>query len=485
MKNKIIWLLLAFYLLIGVRLATATPLLSLTTKTNYFLIVGDSYFVDDTGGTQPPSVGYKTPDLLHGFLQSQHPTNQIRLWNLSRSGGNYGDYAIMLAQGGLPFSGYRSNLDDHFVFIKATENGGNNSNQVFLNYSNYCLAPALMTNGTTFGAVGGYAATATWKIYGMSDFPSLGASGNPLLSTHGIQSSGATNATLRYGAGAVDILFPSWTAATNDNVQRQGTNFWVTTGSKAGHIWSGGHWVGFIHAAQQMVYDPATGLYDTNISSAVIDFNAGSVYSTSHCSVFNVVRIGNTLTFTRLDDRTTFAWDVRNPTTGITNDESSGYTLIDPSLRNAFNYGLQVQNLPSGNYILIIGGQTVGTFSDVQLSTGDIGNGLNLFTNQNTPQWAQAVDGLRRIRVWEYVDPVTLIPGSAGDNQGAVSYGSTAFGRWQAGDRGDALIASMTAKGDQSTTNFASIQTQFTPTNLVWQLQYLGQTTHARARIAK
>src|SRR6185503_18726072 len=65
---------------------------------------------------------------------------------------------------------------------------------------------------------------------------------------------------------------------------------------------------------------------DTNISTAVVDWNSTTPVSTNHCVISSISRNGNVLTFNRLDDRLPFAWDV-NPLLGITNDCMQAFVL--------------------------------------------------------------------------------------------------------------------------------------------------------------
>ena len=173
---------------------------------------------------------------------------------------------------------------------------------------------------------------------------------------------------------------------------------------------------------------------DTNISTAVVDWNSSTPVSTNHCVISGISRSGNTLTFTRHDDRLPFAWDV-SPLMGITNDCNQAFVL-NPSDGNYFQFTIGIQNIPTGTYSVLIDGQFVGAYSSADLAAG-----WNMFTNTVGPYWAQRTEVLGRIRDKEHVDRYSRLPGSASDGQGMISYES--FGNMyftNSAYRGDALI---------------------------------------------
>jgi hypothetical protein len=94
-----------------------------------------------------------------------------------------------------------------------------------------------------------------------------------------------------------------------------------------------------------------------------------------------------------------------------------------------------------------------------------LASGWNMFTNTVGPYWKQRKEVLGRIRDLEYVNRTSLMPGSAGDGSGLISYRSYAGSKWTAGYRGDALITQMSSKVAQMQTNFAAISAAAQPTN--------------------
>jgi hypothetical protein len=468
MKKHFLALFLA---LVGLNVGAAIPVLTFTTTTNVFGLLGDSYFKD--GDPTAPIVAPYTSAYFYEIWVSQTPSNYSLYENDSRAGENPDGFLtnhINLYT--FAMQGYRSNAFDHFLFIKSTDNGGViNSNTYLVSWSNMCQAPRKMSDGSslTLGTISGWASTASYNIYGLSDFPNFGGTGDPLLTTHGIQSAGATNATTLYGAGSFDILGGVYTSATNDYALYGGYHFWVTNGSKAGHPYRGGPLLAAIHLHQQM--------FDTNIASSVVSWTDGSVTSTNHCVITSSSKVGSVLTFTRKDNRTTWAWDAPNIALNITNDVTDAF-LMEPAAANYIFYGLKVSGLTSGHiYQLVIGGLTIGTFTSTELATGPNGNGLNLFTNQSTPQWLQAVETLGRIREYEGCNRTNLVIRPAGDGVGLVWWQSSVSGAI-ATARGDTLLANTAAFTDRLQTNMVSVHTQVQPTNLVWQLTDVGSTPY-------
>lgn len=430
------------------------------TKSNVdFTTVGDSYFYDPSATT--PNVGGGWNDLTANMLMTRYVTNYWRYYNASRSGGTDIDVQTnRLYPSVFPFNGYRTNNDQRIIVIKATQNGYVSSNATYLSFSNFSLAPATMFLGDGSAvSPAGIAQTMTYQFWFMSDMPSEANDGNIL--TRGALSEAATNAGIRLATGELDIYYHVYSSWTNDYQQNGGTNvMWalLNTG-KIDHPGKGGHLNAALATYKQWHSD-------TVISDETIDYSTGLSVSTNHCTVSGIMVSGNNISWTRHDDYIRFAWDVPNTTTGITNDCRNAFNL-NPSDGTNFIFNFAVTNLPANHtYNVLVGGINIGTKTSAQLAQG-----VNMFTNYLHPEWLQAVEVLGLERDMSYVDRITLIQGSAGDGKGFVSYGSFAATKWQAGDRGDTLIANMTASGDQLKTYTDAIHIQVQPTNLVYSLE--------------
>src|SRR6185437_14253658 len=118
--------------------------------------------------------------------------------------------------------------------------------------------------------------------------------------------------------------------------------------------------------------------------------------------------------------------------------------VLMPELGNSFQWTIAVANLPAGTYNVSVDGVLTDTATAAQLAAG-----RNWFTNYNGPLWAQRTAVLKRKRNQEGMDPVTLIPHSAGDLGvlgvvDNVNYQSLASEQWDTfGKRGDNYLASM------------------------------------------
>lgn len=390
------------------------------------VLFGDSLFVD----SQAPSVGYRFPDFLESYFQLNYPKSSIHIFNLGRSGGTMDDRLTNgIQRNGLALWGYQFNNYQHIGISSSTDNGALSSNQMYLAQSNVFLAPALMSDGgSNLVAHTGWAATHPVQWIGLGEIPA-GATGSPAtaqgVSEEDLNNAG-TNAGWTLGIRGVDWWHPLVKGFTNDIA----TNGGLSAGwQKNGHP-GGGAELGMTLAFLKGITT------DTNISTAVVDWNSAAPVSTNHCVISSVSRNGNVLAFNRLDDRLPFAWDI-NPLMGVTNDCMQAF-VMEPTFADLFKFTIGVANLPPGLYSVIIDGQLAGVVPDTVLSSA---NGWNMFTNITGPYWAQRTEVLGRIRDKEHVDRYTRLPGSASDAMGMISYGSYANVYWSTNsNRGDALI---------------------------------------------
>jgi hypothetical protein len=393
------------------------------------VLLGDSFFTDDTA----PITGHRIPDYLESYFDLTQVGRGIHVFDVSRSGGTMANAKTNgVHPYALPLWGFGFNNYQHIGMLLSTDNGGLSSNQMYLAHADIYQSPTNMSNGDdTLATQSGWASSNRVQWVGLGYPPSESSTGDPVNEAG--RNNGGTNAGWTLGALGVDLwntLAPSW---TNDFNANGGTNVQWFPSPKAGHFASGGA-LSVTFAILRGIPSLAS---DTNISTCTVDWNSSSPVATNHCVVSTISKSGNILTFTRHDDRLPFAWDVADGT--ITNDASGAFAL-NPSDADFFKFTLQITNLPAGNYSVLIDGVPVATLTNTALATG-----WNMFTNTVGPYWAQRKEVLGRIRDKEYVDRVTLVPGSAGDQLGMVSYGSNASTQWGSPNnkRGDVLINSV------------------------------------------
>jgi len=413
---------------------------------------GDSWNYDPDPSASTNIAGFRMEAYVHSYLALNYPQYSLFFYNWSRSGGTMDDMLTnRLQRLGLPVWGYQSNNFQHIGIACMTDNGGLDSNGMYLAMSNVFQAPRIMSDGgTALNSQSGWASTATVQWIGLGEPPLEGPGPDTAQRD---RNDATTNAGPRLGLRGIDIWNPLSQSWTNDYIANGGTNIQWFSAPKAGHFASGGA----LSWALAILKSITT---DTNISTCIADW-AGSVVSTNHCVLSGVSQSGNTLTFNRLDDRLPMAWDVPDGT--ITNNATTAFNLA-PGDANYFQFTLQITNLPVGNYIVKIDGATVAVLPQAVLA-----GGWNMFTNYTGPYWAQRKEVLGLIRDLEYVNRVTLIPGSAGDQLGLVALGSNLDTQWGLGKRGDDLIAAGNAKVAQVNTNsafsFAAIRAAAQPTN--------------------
>jgi len=420
-------------------------------------ILGDSLMIDQTA----PITGYRFPDYVESYFQLNYPNAGIHVFQLSRSGGDMNDVLTNRVQeAGLPLWGFGFNNNQHLGIVQATDNSGLNSNQMYLALSNVFQAPALMSDGdATLVTHTGWTTTNTIQWLGLGDPPSASSDGGP--DAQGARNNAATNAGWRLGIRGIDVWNPlsnSWTADFNVN---GGTNiqFFSSDSGKGGHVGSGGQ-LSWVFAFLKSITT------DTNISTCTVDWNSSTPVATNHCVVSSISKSGGTLTFTRHDDRLPLAFDIPDGT--ITNDCSGAFRLI-PGDANFFQFTLQITNLPVGNYSVRSDGIRVASLSNTVLAAG-----WNMFTNTVGPYWNQRTEVLGRIRDKEHVDRVTLVPGSAGDGEGMISFGSNAFAQWGSNKRGDALINSL-SNNVVNVLGFDTLTaTAAQPTNHTFEIMFLA-----------
>lgn len=365
-------------------------------------------------------------DYVGSWVALGHPQFTNHWSSASRSGGNLEEAnESRLERLGLAHweSGQRA-----IGLIMADDNGGFTSNQVQMNLTNTLLSPAYFFNGYAYTNEGGWSSTQsiTWVAIGeIPDDSSDGDSGAIA------RNNAATNLFMSLGLPYVDMWNPLWTGGwSNDN-----------NGAHLLGYYDGGH--PYASGSLTMGLTIATKLadVDTNVSLATIDFGTAGVVCTNHCVISSISENGNSISFTRHDDRLPMAFDVPDGT--ITNDCRNAFIAM-PQLSNAFWFTIAVTNLPAGNYNVNIDGVPVNTLSSSALAAG-----WNMFTdwNSNSPYWRQRVAVLALVRLKNGTDPVTLVDHSAGElgpgGWDLVNYDSWSQQFWDEGYRGDALASAL------------------------------------------
>ncbi len=385
-------------------------------------------------------------------------TNNIQCYNDSRSGGSIQEANEMrLERRGLA---EWANGSQYWIIIAADDNGDYSSNDFVANITNTLNAPGLLFNGSTYTNEGGWAAAHAGQIKTIviGAIPADTYNGDP---TEEIRNDAATNTGTVLGYMGVDNWYSLWLGDAS--------------GSWSNDFASGNdfvHWYPESHPGAPgqltMAVVNLRAWIDTNVNSCVLDWDGGSASYTNHCVVSSSGRTNGTFTFTWKADRHSMPYDVPDGT--ITNDATDGFKLI-PSMTNAFFEIIRITNAPVGNYVVNEDGSNILAVSSDQLAAG-----INFFTVTNGAMWAQRKELLGRIRDMHYCDRVSLLDGSAGDQEGEVSYDSYAQGYWDIGSRGDNLISNLAPRIANLNGYLALIHAAAIPTNHVFTITKVGQT---------
>jgi hypothetical protein len=316
-----------------------------------------------------------------------------------------------------------------YDWMLANDNGGYFSNDVYQWGTNLFNAPPRFWNGSMITNEGETASVLSIAHYSLGGIPNDSADGDEGAVT---RNAGAMALAATYHTPAVDMWHLLWTNGLSRDI----------TNSRLFGFYSGGHPYAAGHLCMALRALVALGA-ETNVGSLTLDWSAARA-STNHCIASNISLSGNVLTCIVHFDRMPSAWDVPDGT--ITNDARNAFVIM-PDLGNSFCWMIQVTNLPAGTYSISVDGVPTDIATAAQLAAG-----RNWFTNYNGPLWAQRASVLKWKRYQEGVDPVTLLPHSAGD-QGIlgvgdnVNYQSFASGEYDTlGKRGDIYLASIIAQ---------------------------------------
>lgn len=329
------------------------------------------------------------------------------------------------------------------------------------NISNTFLAPTNLYNGTAYTNEGGWAATNHFSVIVVGSIPYTNntTAGCP----EEIRNNAATNSvTLFGGVLGIELFYQllgfGWAAAIQPpNALQFGSN---PNDGDLTHPGRPGNFDMAIVAAQAETR--------TNVNTAIIDFGLATVASTNRCYVSSLASSGGVVSFNWIGDGHSMAFDhagdVLSDSRVVTNDVTPAFT-VTPALSNAFFEEITFTNVPNGSYKLTEGG-TVIWYGSVTNNRLDV----NLFPITLGPLWAQRIEVLRLIRQKRHCDEITLVDGPAGDAQGEIYYDSAATTAWNAGNRGDALIAALATPMANLNAKDAAIWTAATPTNIQFAL---------------
>jgi hypothetical protein len=350
--------------------------------------------------------------------------------------------------------------DQWFGELWGDNNQGLSSNSYIVHLTNTLSAPGRLFDGSAYGNPGGWAADHTsqvnWLLGGAIPYSGHYTGGGE--SEEQINNA-MTNGAAKIPSGAfqmgIDVYHPlNFTYGWSNDIQ---SGAGLRQASQQTPPGQDGEHPGPPGALSMAVLD-LTAQIDTNINTSVLDWGRASISATNHAVVSSLSLSGGTLSFNWKADRHSLGWDKPNTATGITNDASLFFTLGGAASSNAMHEDIDVTNLANGSYVAAMDGVALGTFAVV--------NGrltINLFCITIGPLWDQRVLVLALVRDRRYVDRITLAFRSAGDNQGEISYRSYADSFWADGDRGDTLIAALSAKIDNLNSKDALIWTAATP----------------------
>lgn len=360
------------------------------------------------------------------YFYDMYPQFTNHIYSVSRSGASWENqlesqqekycFPLWASFGRLP----------SYDWMLANDNGGYFSNDVYRWGTNLFAAPGLFWNGASITNEGGTASGLSVTHYSLGGIPNDSPDGDEGAVS---RNAAAMALAVKYHTPVVDMWHLMWTNGLSDDI----------TGNRLFGFFGGGHPYAAGHLCMALKTLIALGA-ETNVGSLSLNWTTGKA-TTNHCVANNISVNGSTLSCTVHFDRMPLAWDVPDGT--ITNDARNAFVIM-PELGNSFQWTIQAANLPTGTYNISVDGVLTDIATAAQLAAG-----RNWFTNYNGPLWAQRVNVLKWKRYQEGVDPVTLVPHSAGD-QGVLGIGdnvnyqsvaSEQYDTW--GKRGDIYLASI------------------------------------------
>lgn len=183
-----------------------------------------------------------------------------------------------------------------------------------------------------------------------------------------------------------DRLAPTWIADFNNNHPH------LVGGVDGVHPGAAGH----ILIAWSCLKELGVVDGERLISSATINAAAASITTSSDCKIFSVsTNAYSGVDFDRLDDRLPWAIDESG--------RADAEKLI-PGSTTWQDYLFKVTNLAAGEYEIYCGGVLV-----TRATNSELASGINLSGCTEGPVWAQGQETLRQIRLFQGIDPVSLV----------------------------------------------------------------------------
>jgi hypothetical protein len=354
-------------------------------------------FTNEVDGTFDAS-SYDTPtyklwgDYFATYFYDMNPQFTNHIYSVSRSGASWeNQFESQQQKFCLPL--WTAAVGTNYDWMLANDNSSYLSNDVNHWGTNLFNAPPLFWDGTSITNEGVTAPVGHFSLGGIPQDSSTGDGG--AIS----RNDGATNLAGIYHTPIVDMWHLLWTNGLSTDV----------TNARLFGFYTGGHPFPAGHLCMALKALIALGA-ETNIGSITLNWQAATA-TTNHCTASGFSLTGSVLSGTVHFDRMPPAWDIG--ANGSTNDARNAFVLM-PDLGRAFQWVIQVTNLPAGTYTLAVDGTTVDTATDTQLA-----GGRNWFTNYNGPLWAQRSAVLDAKRDQGGVDRLTLLNHTAG-SQGTL-----------------------------------------------------------------
>jgi hypothetical protein len=379
------------------------------------------------------SASYDTPDYIFWgnyfatYFYDMYPQFTNHIYSVSRSGASWeNQLKSQQEKYCLPLWASFRRIPS-YDWMLANDNSSYVSNDVIYWGTNLFNAPPIFWNGTAFTNEGTLASAVSVTHYALGGIPADRPDGDGGFAIG--RNAAAMALAVKYKTPVVDMWHLLWTNGLSTDI----TNNRLFGFYPGGHPYAAGH---LCMALRALI---ALGA-DTNVGSLTLNW-ATAQASTNHCVASGISVNGNTLACTVHFDRMPPAWDVPDGT--VTNDARDAFVVM-PDLGNSFRWMIQAVNLPAGTYNISVDGVLTDVATDAQLAAG-----RNWFTNYNGPLWAQRASVLVWKRHQSGVDPVTLLPHSAGDMGvlgvgDLVNFQSFASQQYDTfGKRGDIYVASM------------------------------------------
>jgi len=334
-----------------------------------------------------------TLDYFVSYFHTTYPQYTNHIYDWSRSGTDWnGDYQSQEEKWCLPY--WASFSVAGYDWVMANDNGSLDSNATYTAGILIAAGPPLFYNGTA--QTNESIATIGITHLPLGRFPHDSSDGD---SGAIAGNAGSMGLAAHLGVPVIDLWNRLWTNGWSSDV----VGARILGFSAGSHPLAPGGLAGAIHMLLGLNVE-------TNIGTLTFDWGAAAAY-TNHVTASGISVSGDTLTATVHFDRMPMAWDAPDGT--VTNNANTAFATM-PSIGNAFNWIIQVTNLPPGNYRVLVDGQLVDSCTDAQLTSG-----RNWFPNTTGPLWAQRAAVLSAVRQQKGEDPVTLAYHSAG-NTGTI-----------------------------------------------------------------